>query len=679
MLMLGGLMTGGLLYSGVQARKQIARNRIARLKNVASSGGARADLGTSTEKTLSPEEKTYPITVATLGLTIAGRFFYAPLTLLGIAGMVYLLVPTFVLAYRDLARKRRFTSVVLEALVLPGTLITGHFLAVAFAFWVLYFAMNNVAKAKWQANQNLANVFVAPSRQLVYVMRDGVELESTVKDLRLGDILVLDAGQIIPVDGTITEGNASIDQHMLTGEAQPVEKQSNDPVLAATLLLEGRIKVRVERTGSETLANQSTQILVEMTRYTDDLELRGTNAADRLALPLFLMGSATAFFLGAGRGLAIAWAPLDDALYVAGPMNVLNFLNISLRRNILVKDGRALEVLRRVDTFVFDKTGTLTKNRPEVVAVHACADFTQTEILRYAAAAEQKQVHPIALAILAAASADGIALPAVEGESFKKGLGVTVMIAARTLSIGSARFMDLLSLEIPETLQSVEERSQTYGHSLIYVAIDHAIIGAIELHASVRAEAAQTVSRLRKQGYQVCIISGDNEKPTQHLARQLGVDCCFAETLPQDKGKLIEAMQQAGRVVCYVGDGINDAIALKQAEVSVSLRGASTIATDTAQIVLMKEDLNQLLDLIVIAKRLERNFKTSVLLSAGPTIGIFVGVYFFQLSLASAVALYLAGVGLSVGQAMLPLLAERKGGGLSQRNAGGLDHPMGSG
>ncbi|MGB5736152.1 MAG: heavy metal translocating P-type ATPase [Thiohalocapsa sp.] len=680
MIMLGGLMTGGLLYSGVRARKYITRSRIERLKGARSSGSVADDREISSEA-LSPGEKTYPITVATLGLTLAGRFLYAPLTLIGLAGMLYLLVPTFIMAYRDLARKRRFTSIVLEAVVLPGTLIAGHFLAVAFAFWFLYFALNNVAKAKWKANQNLANVFVAPSRQAVYVMRDGVELESTLKDLRLGDILVLDAGQIVPVDGTITEGNASIDQHMLTGEAQPMEKLPGDPVLAATLLLEGRIKVRVERTGSETLANQSTQILTQMTRFTDDLELRGTDAADRLALPLFLMGSATGLFLGAGRGLAITWSPLDDALYVAGPLNVLNFLNISLRRNILVKDGRALEVLRRVDTFVFDKTGTLTTDVPEVIAVHACTGLSRTEILRYAAAAEQKQLHPIALAILAAASTDGIDLPAVEGESIKKGFGVTVSIEAQTVSIGSARFMDLLSLEVPEALQSVEERCQADGHSVIHVAIDHTIIGAIELHASVRAEAAQTVSRLRKQGYRVCIISGDNERPTQHLARQLGIDCCFAETLPQDKGKLIQAMQQAGRVVCYVGDGINDAIALKQAEVSVSLRGASTIATDTAQIVLMNQDLEQLLELIAIAKRLERNFKASVLLGAAPTVGIIAGVYLFQLSLASAVTLYLAGVGLSMTQAMLPLLRERnvdrrtdnRRDGRNGRN--GRDHP----
>lgn len=652
MIILGGLMTGGLLYSGVRVRRLVTKNRIARLKQKKSPNGGPDG---------NPGDKYYPIATATLGLTIAGRVLYAPLTLVGVAGMLYLLWPTFLLAYHDLARRRRFTSIVLEAIILPGTVLSGHVLAVAFAFWVMFFALDNVAKAKWKANENLANLFVMPSSQVVYVLCEGVELESTLKDLQVGDILVMDAGQIIPVDGTIIQGNAIIDQHMLTGESQPVERQQNDPVLAATMLLEGRIRIRVERTGRETLANQSMQILHQMTRYTDDLELRGTDASDRLALPFFLIGSATAFFLGSGRGLAITWCPLDDALYVAGPLNVLNFLNISLRRNILVKDGRALETLRHVDTFVFDKTGTLTTDTPRVVDIHACANFRRTDILRYAAGAEQKQVHPIALAILAAASADGIELPVVKGDAYKRGFGVTVTIAEETVNIGSARFMDLLSLNIPEGLQSIQERSQEFGYSMIYVAIDHAIVGAIELHASLRPEAAQTIGRLREQGYQVCIISGDNERPTRHLARQLEVDCCFAETLPQDKGKLITAMQQAGRVVCYVGDGINDAIALKQAEVSVSLRGASTIATDTAQIVLMKQNLNQLLDLIAIAKRLDRNFKTSVLFSAIPTLGIIGGVYFFQLSLASAVMLYLAGMGFSMTQAMLPLLSERRG------------------
>ncbi len=229
MILQGGLLTGGLLYSGIRARKQRARNRVLRLKKKVPD--ARATTDEALAVPANPGDENYPIASATLGFTIAGRVLYAPLTGIGIVGMLYLLWPTFERAYYDLTHRKKFTSIVLEALILPGTILAGHFLAVAFAFWFLYFALNNVAKAKWKANKNLADVFVAPSSQVVYVLRDGVEIESTVKELQVGNVLVMGAGQIIPIDGTLIEGNATIDQHMLTGESQPVEKQANDRCL----------------------------------------------------------------------------------------------------------------------------------------------------------------------------------------------------------------------------------------------------------------------------------------------------------------------------------------------------------------------------------------------------------------------------------------------------------------
>ena len=222
MIVLGGLLTGGLLYSGFRARKQRARDRVSRLKRKVPDDSRAGD--GSLAVPVNPGDENYPIASATLGFTIAGRVLYAPLTAFGIVGMLYLLWPTFERAYYDLTRKKRFTSIVLEALILPGTILAGQFLAVAVAFWFLYFAINNVAKAKWKANENLADVFVTPSSQVVYVLRDGVEIESKIKELQVGDVLMMDAGQIIPVDGTIIEGNATIDQHMLTGESQPAEK-----------------------------------------------------------------------------------------------------------------------------------------------------------------------------------------------------------------------------------------------------------------------------------------------------------------------------------------------------------------------------------------------------------------------------------------------------------------------
>ena len=605
-------------------------------------------------------DENYPVATATLGFTIAGRFFYAPFTFVGLAGILYLFWPVATRAYHDLARRKRFTSIVLESIILPGTILTGHFLAVATAYWVIYFALNNVAKAKWHASERLAQAFSATSSQFVRVQRGPVALEAAVKNLLVGDVVLIGGGETIPVDGIIVDGDALVDQRLLTGEAKAIEKRPGDTVLATTLLLDGCIQVRVARTGEETIADQSARILNGMTHFTDTLELRGTDASDRTALPLFILASVTGLFWGPSSGLAIAWAPLDDALFAAGPLSVLNFLTIALRHDILVKDGRALEVLRHVDTFVFDKTGTLTTDVPQIVDVHSCAGLSRDDVLRYAAAAEQKQSHPIALAIVAAAQEAGIEIPAIRRSALQAGLGITGMSGAKTINVGSARFMQQIGLPIPQVLHQLDDQSREFGYSVIYLALEEKVVGAIAVHAGLRKDATKTVAALHDLGCRVCIISGDNAQPTQHLADELGIEQYFAETLPWDKGQLIAKMQEAGHVVCYVGDGINDTIALKQAEVSVSLRGASTIAVDTAQIVLLKKDLSQLLELIALAKRLDNNFKTAVLCSAIPTAAIFTGVLLFNISLASAIALYLAGMGLSISEAMFPLLTERQ-------------------
>jgi Cu2+-exporting ATPase len=640
MLVIGGLIIGGLLYTGIRSRKVSNDKKI-----------------NSRKKT--PSEKNLSIATTSLGCIVSGPIFFAPLTLLGVGGLVYLVLPTWKQAYNDLTRKRRFTRMVLESMVLPGTILTGHFFAAAIAYWFLYFSLNIVSKAKGLTTKNLAEVFITPSNRVVYLMREGVELEFTLKDVQAGDVLVVEAGEIIPVDGTIVEGNAAIDQRMLTGESQLVEKQVGDFVFASTMMLTGRILIEVEKAGEETISNQTQQILNEMTSFTATLELRSIDMADRLALPYLMLGSAASVLKGTSSGLAIFWSPLDDALYAVGPLSVLNYLNIALRRGILVKDGRALEILRKVDTIVFDKTGTLTEEIPKVAKIHACGEVSQSQILRYAGAAERKHTHPVAQAILEEVLMQDIKLPSIQEAAYETGYGIKVMIGEQTVLVGSLRFMEQQSLSLPEQLEAVQIESQELGESLVYVAIDEAIVGAIELHARIRPNTVEVISKLKALGYNICIISGDHEKPTQHLAKQLGIEHYFAETLPEEKANLIKNMQQEGRVVCYIGDGINDTIALKQAEVSVSLRGASSIATDTAQVVLMNGQLDQLIELIELAKQLDVNLKNTFLVSVIPTAAIVGGVLIFNLSLTAAIIVYMVSMGLSVTNAVFPLLKEK--------------------
>jgi Cu2+-exporting ATPase len=329
---------------------------------------------------------------------------------------------------------------------------------------------------------------------------------------------------------------------------------------------------------------------------------------------------------------------------------------VATRHGILVKDGRSLELLHTIDTVVFDKTGTLTLEQPEVAQVHVCGDFSADDVLLYATAAEHRQSHPIAQAILAAAQARDLPWPNSDETRYEVGYGVQVRVDGHLVRVGSERFMAHEGLALPPALVAVQQRCAAVGHSLVFVAVDGALAGALELQPTPHPEAQAVITELQQQGLTLYILSGDQAEPTRHLAERLGIEHYFANVLPTEKARFVEQLQQQGRAVCFVGDGINDAIALKRANVSISLRGATTIATDTAQIVLMEQSLRQLPLLFDLAHRLEGNLLTSFGLSVGTGVVILGGVFAFHMGVGAAVgfgAVALLGI---VGNAMTPLV-----------------------
>jgi Cu2+-exporting ATPase len=326
----------------------------------------------------------------------------------------------------------------------------------------------------------------------------------------------------------------------------------------------------------------------------------------------------------------------------------------------LIKDGRTLELLNRIDTVVFDKTGTLTEEQPHVGRIYCLAEQDEAGILRLAAAAEEKQTHPIARAILQEAKARQLQIPSIEDAAYKVGYGVVVISDHRTVYVGSVRFMEAENMYIPASIEAIQSECYAQGHSLVMVAMDDQVVGAIELHATIRPEAKTIVQGLHQLGItSIYIISGDHAAPTQKLAETLGIEQYFAETLPEHKADLIEKLQGEGRSVCYVGDGINDAIAMKRADVSVSLRGASTIATDTAQVILMDASLSSFCQLFTLARQYKQSMTTtfsSVLsLSVVSLGGMVIPYYGLAFSLAMSWISMLAGFA----SAMWPLMRHR--------------------
>ena len=290
---------------------------------------------------------------------------------------------------------------------------------------------------------------------------------------------------------------------------------------------------------------------------------------DKTVLPTLLIGACLLPMWGVLPATAFLYSHPQYKTTVARSVAVLSSLNLASQKGILIKDGRTLELLNQIDTVVFDKTGTLTKEQPQVAAIHRPKGFhtshgaSQAEVLRLAAAAEYKQSHPIAKAILEEASSYQLELPNISESEYKVGYGISVTLNEQVIRVGSARFMEMEELTMTPEMRQIEARCHRDGHTLVLVGRDNQVVGGIELHATVRPEAQAVIRGLRERGMkELYIISGDHEGPTKKLAQELGIDHYFAETLPEQKADLIDQLQQEGKSVCYIGDGINDSIAL---------------------------------------------------------------------------------------------------------------------
>jgi heavy metal translocating P-type ATPase len=560
-------------------------------------------------------------------------------------------------AYRELKDEHKIGLLALDTVGIVGLLGMGMVFPAALAGCLHIFTLKLVLWTKDSSQASLVSIFGRQSRSAWKIL-DDVELEIPVEDLRAGDIVVVHAGEMIPADGVIAGGAAGIDQRALTGESQPVERSAGDEVFASTVVLSGKIQVRVERSGSDTTAAKIAQILNRTSEIKLAVETRGEAMADQTAAPMLGVGTVA---LLAGMPVTQVLALLNTNfgfnIRILAPIAMLNYLNLASREGILVKDGRALELLQEVDTVVFDKTGTLTEEMPHVGAIHTCAGHSELELLRYAATAEHRQTHPIARAILKAAQGRGLAAFPVEDAAYQVGHGIRVAIADHTVLVGSPRFMKLQDIPVPPHIQEAAALCDGQGHTLVMVAIDGGLAGALEMRSTLRPEARAIVRELRARHVQaIHIISGDNEGPTRRLAEELGVDCYFANTLPEEKAAIIERLQREGRRVCYVGDGINDAIALKRAHVSVSLRGASTIATDVATVVLVDESLSRLCRLFDIADEFKQTLDQSLASTIIPGVVSMAGVLFLNWGVLTTIAISQLGFALGFASSVMPLL-----------------------
>lgn len=594
------------------------------------------------------------ISTAAVGLAYLGSA--TPLFgLAGISAVLYLSKDTFIRIQKDFKKGHYLTVYSIGLIMLLTMIATGHLLLAAFAGLIEGFFARIINRLEDDSQKRLISVFSGHPAK-VWLAKGETEVQIDFQAIKAGDVLMVNAGEVIPADGTIHHGEGQVDQHLLTGESQSVEKRPGDPVFASTILLSGRLAIKVSTAGKETMASQIGQVLNRTQSYKDTLKSRGRKISDRF-LPLTAgLGALTVPLMGANAAIAVLWSNLGGIMAPLGSLSVLGYLQILSRQNILIKDGRVFELLGQIDTIVFDKTGTLTLEQPSVCDIHVFGHWDEPNVLRYAAAAEYRQPHPIAKAIIARAEMEGITIPKIDQADYEVGFGIKVTLNGEIIHVGSRRFLDQEGISLPTDAEETLRNAETHSHSLIFVAVDGQLAGILELEPTIRPEAASAIQFLKQRGLKLCILSGDHQGATARMAETLGIDDYFAEVLPKDKAAKVRELKEQGRFVCFVGDGINDAIALKEAHVGVSLKGASTAATDTAQVILMDGTLEQLYSLFKVADEFEETMKRNLTIAIAPGALTIGGVYLLHFGILAGMGIFYVSCAAGIGNILWPLI-----------------------
>ena len=589
------------------------------------------------------------------------RHLCAPMTIVSVALLTYAAIPYLRQTETSLLKKRKVDGYVLYAVADMMMLWLGALVTAAIGVGLLHVSKFVLSSAKDRSKQLVVDAFAKRPKQ-VWVWMEGTEIQVPLDRVRKDDIVIVTAGEVIPVDGMITEGFGSVDQHTLTGESQPAEKYVGDRVYASTILISGRILVRVEKSGQETTVAQISEIINNAIDYKSSSELKGEQWANAYTLPLMVLAAGVWPILGPEAAVGVLYAHIANTIRVVAPLSTLNYLNIALKEGILIKDGRVLEDINNLDTVIFDKTGTLTQEVPEVGRILLSdAEFSKDELLFYAAAAEYRSTHPIAKAILKEAEDRNLLLPEIEESSYEIGYGVSVTVEGRSVRLGSRRFMEMNGIAVSRKIEEVLEKAYEEGHTAILIAVDEKLRGAIELHAKARPEVMKVLCLLDEMGVKhKAIISGDHERPTKALANALGMDEYYYDVLPGDKADIVQRLQQEGRRVAFIGDGVNDVLAMKRADVSISLSGSTAIATDVAQIVLLDGTLAHLPYLFRLSAALHRNLQRSLVINVVPSAMVLYGVLLHHFGMLFSVLLSQSPLVLGAANAYIPFNEKRK-------------------
>jgi P-type Cu+ transporter len=483
-----------------------------------------------------------------------------------------------------------------------------------------------ITLGKWLETRSKGKTSEAISRLMdlsprtAAVLRDGREIEVPVEDLVVDDIILVRPGQSIPVDGVIVEGASTVDQSALTGESLPVEKQSGDRVMSATINKAGFFKFKAQKVGNDTTLAR----IIELVENAGSSKAPVARLADKISaifVPVvvciavvasvawLITGQSVEFALSIGIAVLVISCPC--ALGLATPVAIMVATGKGASNGILFKSAEALENVHNVNTVVMDKTGTITRGKPAVTAMIPVNGVTEQQLLEIAASIEKPSEHPFAEAITQKAGQAGITAKKVDEFTAVSGRGITAVMNGRQYFAGNLAFIQEKQVNLEVLADDAFSFTQE-GATPLYFAEDQKLLGILAVADEVKPSSREAVAQLKAMGLEVVMLTGDNRQTAEAIRKQLDIDKAIAEVLPQDKEKEIRRLQESGKKVAMVGDGINDAPALTAADVGIAIGAGTDIAIESADIVLMKNDLLDVITAIKLSRATLRNIKQNL-------------------------------------------------------------------
>ena len=490
------------------------------------------------------------------------------------------------------------------------------------------------------------------------VVQDGVEIETPVDQVAVGDIVLVRPGEKVPVDGTIVDGHSTLDESMVTGESIPVAKGAGDTVIGATINQTGAFRMEATRVGSETMLSQIIELVEQaqgskapIQRLADLVSSYFVPAVMFIAIATFatwfIAGPTPAFTFALVAAVSVLIIACPCALGLATPLSIMVATGKGAENGILVRSAESLETAHKITTIVLDKTGTITRGEPALTDVITVGSIDESELLRLVASVEQFSEHPLAQAIVVGAEHRGIDL--VESESFDSitGKGIRGVVMGRVVLIGNRRLLQEADVDVHDLLSHMDRLAEA-GKTPMLVALDGKPGGVIAVADTVKEESAAAIAALRALGLEVAMITGDNATTAEAIARQVGIDRVLAEVLPEDKASEVRRLQDEGGVVAMVGDGINDAPALAQADVGFAIGTGTDVAIESSDITLISGALSGVVTAITLSRATMRNIRQNLFLAfiynaAGIPIAAgvlypFIGVQLSPMIAAAAMA-----------------------------------------